>query len=113
MLTYTGGHTVAKGTYRNLSDGRRIVVAGEAVLAGAGPAEYSGMSSAVVLLSGPVIGFLYSMLMPVIGIATVAVLSARMVLGTLYHLAMKSVSSGWRPQNTYLSGRRRPGEARK
>jgi hypothetical protein len=107
MLTYTGRHTVGGGTYRGID------AAGEAALAAAGTAGGARMSSAVTLLWGTVAGFLYSMLMPVIGIATVAALSARLVLGTLYHLAVKSVSCGWRPQNAYLSGRKKTQGVRK
>jgi hypothetical protein len=107
MLTYTGGQTAGKGTYWDLASGRRIDVTSEAVLAGTGTAKYVRMPSGVVLISGPVIGLLYAILMPLIGIATVAALSARMVLGTLYHLAAKSVSFGWRPQNAYLSGKKK------
>jgi hypothetical protein len=35
-----------------------------------------------------------------------------MVLGTLYHLAAKSVSFGWRPNNAYLSGKKKTGETK-
>lgn len=113
MLTYTGGHTVGRGTHRDPAGGRRIDGDPEAALAGAGTAEYAGTPSAVTLLWGPVAGFLYALLMPVIGIATVAALSARMVPRALYHLAVKSVSCGWRPQNAYLSGRKKTGGTRK
>lgn len=113
MLAYTGGQTVGEGTYRSIDmDGRMATAC--AVPSAAGTSGYAGMSSIVMLLSGPFTGFLYAMLMPVIGIATVAALSARMVLETLYYLAVKSVSCGWRPQNAYLWGRKKStGAARK
>jgi hypothetical protein len=101
MLAYTGGHTDGRGTHRGI-DG-----AGGVALAGEGTTGYARMSSVATVLWGPVVGFLYALLMPVIGIATVAALSARMVLGTLHHLAVKSISYGWRPQNAYLSGRKK------
>ncbi len=112
MLTYKGGHTVGKGTYWDLTSGRRIDVLNETVLAGGGTATYVRMSSGVMLLSGPVIGLLYAMLMPFIGIATVATLAVRTVLGTLYHVAAKSVSFGWRPRNAYLSGKKKKNETK-
>jgi hypothetical protein len=107
MLTYKGGHTVGKGTYWDLASGRRIDVPGEAILAGGGTATYVRMPSGVMLISGPVIGLLYAILMPFIGIATVAALSVSKGLGALYNMAVKSVSFGWRPQNAYLSGKKK------
>jgi hypothetical protein len=107
MLTYKGGHAVGKGTYWDLASGRRIDVPGQAILAGGGTATYVRMPSGVMLISGPVIGLLYAVLMPFIGIATVAALSIRIGLGALYRPASKTVSFGWRPQNAYLSGKKK------
>ncbi|HTP05644.1 MAG TPA: hypothetical protein VMM54_10900 [Nitrospirota bacterium] len=106
MITYKGGQKVGKGTYWDLANGRRIDVPREAVLAG-GTATYVKMSSGVMLLSGPVIGLLYSILMPFIGIATVATLAALKMMGSVYHVAEKSVSFGWRPSSAYLSGKKK------
>jgi hypothetical protein len=107
MLTCKGGYTVGKGTYWDLANGRRIDVLREAVLAGGGTATYVKMSSGVMLLWGPVIGLLYAILMPFIGIATVAILAGREILGSVYHVAEKSVSFGWRPSKAYLSGKKK------
>ncbi len=107
MLTYKGGHKVGKGTYWDLTNGRRIDVSGEAVLDGGGSATYLRMSSGVMLLSGPVIGLLYAILMPVIGLATVATLGVRTVLGGMYNLVAKSISFGWQPKNAYLAGKKK------
>ena len=106
MLTYKGGQTVGKGTYWDLSSGRRIDVANEAVLSG-GTATYVRMSAAVMLLSGPRIGLLYAVLMPFIGIASLAALAVRGILKGLYDLVAKSISFGWRPIHAYLSGRKK------
>jgi len=108
MLTYKGGNKVGKGTYWDLANGRRIDVAGEGVLAGT--ATYVRMPSAVMLLAGPIIGLLYAILMPVIGIATVVALAVAKVLGGLYDLAAKSISFGWQPMNAYLAGRKKKKE---
>jgi uncharacterized membrane protein len=111
MLTYKGGQTVGKGTYWDLASGRRIDVLNEAVLSG-GTATYVRMSSGVMLLSGPAIGLLYTILMPFIGIAALAALAVRSVLGGLYNMAAKSVSFGWRPKNAYLSGKKKRNKTR-
>jgi hypothetical protein len=106
MFTFTGGQKVEKGTYWDLANGRRIDVMREAVLAG-GTATYVKMPPGVMLLSGPVIGLLYTILMPFIGIATVATLAGLKILGSVYQVAEKSVSFGWRPNNAYLSGKKK------
>lgn len=106
MLAYKGGQKVGKGTYWDLANGRRIDVLTEAVLAG-GTATYVRMSSGIMLLSGPAIGLLYTILMPLIGIATVATLAGREILGSVYHVAEKSVSFGWHPSNAYLIGKKK------
>ena len=113
MLTYKGGNKVGKGTYWDLARGRRIDVATEGVLAGEGTTTYVRMSSAVMLLSGPVIGLLYAVLMPIIGIATVVTLAVSTVLQGMYKLAAKSISFGWQPMSAYLAGKKKRKEAGK
>ncbi len=111
MLTYKGGDKVGRGTYWDLTNGRRVDVLNNAVLAG-GTSTYVRMSSGVMLLSGPVIGLLYSIVMPFLGIATVAALGVRSVLGGVCHAAAKSMSFGWRPRNAYLSGKKKKSETK-
>ncbi len=110
MLTYKGGYKVGKGTYWDLANGRRIDVLNEAVLDGGGSATYVRMSAGVMLLSGPIMGLLYAILMPVIGLATVAALAVRTVLGGTYNLVARSISFGWQPKNAYLSGKKKKKE---
>ncbi len=112
MLTYKGGNKVGKGTYWDLAHGRRIDVASEGVLAGEGT-TYFRMSSAVMLLSGPVIGLLYAVLLPIIGIATVVTLAVGKVVQGMYNLAAKSISFGWQPKNAYLAGKKKKKEEEK
>jgi hypothetical protein len=107
MLINKGGHSVRKGTYWDLSKGQRIDIADEGTLPGGEKATYLRMSSGVMLLMGPIIGLLYAILMPAIGIATVAALAMRKVLSGLNNLAAKSISFGWRPKNAYLSGKKK------
>ena len=57
-----------------MANSRRIDVLKEAVLAG-GTATYVKIPLGVMLLSGPVIGLLYTIVMPFIGIATVVTLA--------------------------------------
>jgi hypothetical protein len=113
MLINKGGHRVSKGTYWDLRVGQRIDIADEGTLPGDETSTYLRMPSSVMLLSGPIIGLLYAILMPVIGIATVATLAVRKVLGGLYNLAAKSISFGWRPLNAYLSGKKKKKQGKK
>ncbi len=108
MLTYKTGQRVGKGTYWDLASGQRVDVLDEAVLSGGGAAaSYIRMAPGAMLLSGPVIGLVYSILMPFIGIASIATLGlGRLVMG-LHNLVVKSVSFGWKPGNAYLSGKKK------
>ncbi len=107
MLTNKGGHKVGKGTYWDLRRGHRIDIAHEGVLPGNESETYFRISSAAMLLLGPIIGLLYAILMPVIGLATVAALAVRTILGGMYDLVAKSISFGWQPKNAYLSGKKK------
>ena len=110
MLTYKGGHAVGKGTYWDLASGRRVDLLSDAILVGTGKTTYIKMPSAVMLALSPVIGLLYAVLMPFIGLATVAVLAGRIALDGLYTMAAKSISFGWRPGHAFLAGKRKKNE---
>ena len=107
MLTYKGGNRVSKGTYWNLRKGLRIDIADEDVLPGDAASNYLRMPVAVMLLSGPFIGLLYAILIPIIGLVTVAAYAVRSLLKGMYNLVAKSVSFGWQPKNAYLSGKKK------
>lgn len=107
MFRYKGGSRVSKGTYWNLRKGIRIDAADEEILPGDAASTYLKMPLAVMLLSGPVFGLIYAILMPFIGIATVAALAVRGVLRGMYNVTVKTISFGWRPGNAYLSGKKK------
>ena len=110
MFINKGGHRVSKGTYWDLRIGQRIDIADEGMLPGDETSTYLRITPGVMLLSGPIIGLLYVILMPFIGIATVATLAVRKVLGGMYNLVAKSISFGWEPKNAYLSGKKKKKE---
>lgn len=107
MLTYKGGQKVGKGTYWDLKNGRRIDVTGEDVLSGERTSTYLKMPSGVMLLAGPVIGLVYVIFLPFIGIAVVATVAGRKLVEGMANLIGKSLSFGWRPKNAYLSGKKK------
>jgi hypothetical protein len=107
MFTYKGGNKVGQGTYWDLSTGRRIDMSGEGILSGDGTSTYYRMSSAAMLIIGPLLGLLYVVLLPFIGIATIAMLMTRKIVGGLLGLIGRSLSFGWRPKEAYLSGKKK------
>jgi hypothetical protein len=107
MLTYKGGQKVGKGTYWDLKNGRRIDVTDEDVLPGERTSTYLRMPSGVMLLTGPVIGLVYVIFLPFIGIAVVATVAGRKLVEGMANLIGKSLSFGWRPKNAYLSGKKK------
>jgi len=107
MLTYKGGYKVAKGTYWDLRKGQRVDIAQEGVLPGSDATTYLRASTGVMLLSSPIIGLLYVVFLPFIGIATLAAFAGRKVLGGMASVAGKTISFGWRPVDAYLAGRKK------
>jgi hypothetical protein len=113
MLINKGGQIADRGTYWDLRIGSRIDIEGEGVLPGSEKATYIKMPALVMLLVGPIIGLLYAILLPFIGIATVAALAGQTMLKGMNHIAAKSVSFGWRPKNAYLSGKKKKNQEKK
>lgn len=111
MLTYKAGQKAGKGTYWDVSSGQRIDILTETVLPGRNGTFIKG-SPGIMLLAAPVIGMLYAVWLPFMGIATTAALAAGVVTAGVYNLAVKSVSFGWRPENAYLSGKKKKNGAK-
>jgi hypothetical protein len=70
------------------------------------------MSTAAVLLVGPVMGLLYAVFLPFIGIAMTLKLIGKKLTTGLVHAAVKSATFGWRPIEAYLIGRKKKKESR-
>jgi hypothetical protein len=79
----------------------------DGVLSGESSSTYYRIPSVVLLLAGPILGLLYVILLPFIGIATVGMLAVRKVVGGLLSLIGKSLSFGWRPKEAYLAGKKK------
>ncbi|HEX8949109.1 MAG TPA: hypothetical protein VF790_09120 [Dissulfurispiraceae bacterium] len=107
MLKHSGGQRVSKGTYWNLSTGQRINVTGEEVLPGDRTTTYYRMPSAGVLVLAPFIGLAYAVFLPFIGIAMMVKLVVQRMFGGAVKTAGSSASFGWRPQESYLSGKKK------
>jgi hypothetical protein len=105
-----GGHKVQKGTYWNMANGQRVDIAQESTLPGDDKTMYVKMSTAAVLVAGPVLGLLFAAFLPFIGIAmTISLLGKRIAKG-LVNTSVMSTSFGWRPIEAYLEGKKRKKE---
>ena len=107
MMSYKTGNRVGKGTYWDLSKGQRIDVEQEAILSGDASSTYYRLPASMMLLAGPIIGLLYVLCLPFIGIATIASLATGKVVNGVLSLVGKSLSFGWRPREAYLSGKKK------
>ena len=101
-----GGHTVAAGTYWNMANGSRVDMHVEGVLPGGGDSRYIKAPVAVMLMAAPLLGLVFAVFLPFIGIAMAVQLAARKVGGGLKEAAAASTSFAWRPIEAYLTGRK-------
>jgi hypothetical protein len=107
-----GGHTAKAGTYWNLSNGNRVQMEQEGALPGSGQTRYIKAPVAVMLMAAPVIGLLFAVFLPFIGIAMTLSLIGKKLAKTVTEAAAGSMSFGWRPIEAYLAGKKRKNEAR-
>ena len=107
-----GGHTVPAGTYWNLANGERVDMEQDGVLPGGGEERYLKAPALMAIAAGPVLGLIFAVFLPFIGIAMTLGLVARKVAEGVASAAAGSVSFGWRPIEAYLAGRKRKKEAR-
>jgi len=107
-----GGHTVKAGTYWNLANGSRVQMEQEGVLPGDASSRYIKAPAAVMLMAAPVIGLVFAVFLPFIGIAMTLILAGKKLAEGVASAAAGSVSFGWRPIEAYLAGRKRKKEAR-
>ncbi len=111
MLT-KGGHTVKAGTYWNLANGNRVQMEQEGALPGSGTTRYIKAPVAVMLSAAPVIGLVFAVFLPFIGIAmTVSLIGKKLAEGVV-SAAAGSMSFGWRPIEAYLAGKKRKNQSR-
>jgi hypothetical protein len=114
MLINRGGQKASPGTYWNLADGRRIDLAAEGVLPENSKSVFIKMPTVGILFAGPLLGLLYAVFLPFIGIAMTLILIGTKLVNGVAHVAAKSTSFGWNPVEAYLEGRRKkskqPGE---
>lgn len=102
-----GGHKVGKGTYWNMVDGSRIDMDGDGILPGGHETMYIKAPSALVLAAGPVLGLVFAVFLPFIGIAMAAMLIIRKIGVAVRETTAAAASFAWRPVEAYLAGRKK------
>jgi hypothetical protein len=109
MASYLGGTQAPGGIYWN---GRLAVVTVPAEggnLPGGSGERYRSVPWALALLVAPVLGGLYVVLLPFVGLGMLAVHAARRIAGGARQGARElaaTVTPGWRPGEAHLTGRR-------
>ncbi|NTW64814.1 MAG: hypothetical protein HGB21_00670 [Nitrospirae bacterium] len=111
MLT-SGGQTVQAGTYWNLSNGSRVQMEQDGVLPGSGTTRYIKAPVPVMLMAAPVIGLVFAVFLPLIGIVMTLSLVGKKVVEGVESAAAGSMAFGWRPIQAYLVGRKAKKAAR-
>lgn len=112
-MFYKGGHKAGKGTYWDTSTGRRLDIEREEVLPGDSKTVYAKVPSVAVILAGPLLGLIFALFLPFIGIAMAVILIGKKVAGGTVSMAARSASFGWRPVEAYLAGKKKKAEARR
>jgi hypothetical protein len=107
MLRHNGGDRVGKGTYWNLANGERVDIKDEGTLPGEAKKTYYKMPAAAIIVVAPVLGLLYAAFLPFIGIAMLVKLVAQKIGGGVMETVQGSASFGFRPSESYLSGKKK------
>ena len=107
-----GGHLVKAGTYWNLANGNKVQMEEIGVLPGDRSTRYIKAPVAVMLMAAPVIGLVFAVFLPFIGIAMALSLVGKKLANTVTEAAAGSMSFGWRPIEAYLAGKKKKNEAR-
>lgn len=70
------------------------------------------MPAAAIIVAGPLLGLMYAAFLPFIGIAMLVKLVGQKAGGGVMEMVRGSASFGWRPSESYLSGKKKK-EAKK
>ena len=113
MLKHNAGTKVGKGTYWNFSNGERIDISTEGVLPGGRDTVYYRLPATGIVALGPVLGLIYAVFLPFIGIAMLVKVILQKVATAVTAPTQRAASFGWRPSESYLAGKKKGSEAAK
>jgi hypothetical protein len=113
MALIHGGETVEGGFYWNMANWDATFVEGErGVLPGTTADVFRRIPVVAALLAAPIMGALFVMFLPFIGIALLlqqAGLASVALAGRAVERVMMAVSPSWQPGMAYFAGRKREG----
>ena len=111
MATNRGGDTVKGGYYWNLEKWDATFVEGPVgELPGSSAEIYRGIPTAALLFAAPIMGALFVMFLPFIGIALLLQHITRAAIeaaGDVIERVLRSLSPTWRPGMAFLAGKAR------
>ena len=102
-----GGERVGLGNYWNFSTGDRVHMEGEGILPGDKSQTYYKAPPAAILAAAPILGLVYAVFLPFIGIAMLASVILKKLFGGLSQSAYRGAAFSWKPSEAYLAGKRR------
>ncbi len=105
-LKKIGGQSVKAGNYWNFSTGERIILEKDGILPGGSSVTYFKTHPLVILLASPILGLVYAVFLPFIGVFALLNVVFTKVLGGSISRLSKIATFGWRPAEAYLSGKK-------
>ena len=110
MFRYEGGQNVGQGTYWNITDRTVVPIVAKGLFSRDDSAKYTSVPPSIVLLAGPVIGLFYIIVLPFMTLITIVAL-----LGEKPHTGLSGILGSlvpfrWRPDEAYLTGKKRGNE---
>ncbi len=114
MFTWKGEQKAVAGTYWDISTGDRLEMREGETLPGSSSKSYIKASGTTVVLLGPVLGLIFAVFLPFIGIAMAiyfvgnkVVAMARKAIRGRVNETGKALTFEWRPLQAYLANRRK------
>jgi hypothetical protein len=98
-----GGERVRKGNYWNFSTGDRVHMEEAGTLPGDETQRYYRVPPIVILIAGPILGLLYFLFLPFIGVAVFAAVLFKKLSGRLARSAHRGAAFSWKPSEAYLA----------
>ncbi|MEW5744332.1 MAG: hypothetical protein AB1805_02650 [Nitrospirota bacterium] len=106
MLRSRGGERAKRGSYWNFGTGERVIATEGMILPGDRATTYYRAHPLVILLAAPLLGLVYAVFLPFIGIAAIVkMVTEKAVTGTARRVA-GAAHFGWRPLEAYFGGRK-------
>ena len=106
QIRHIAGDRAGKGNYWNFSTGERITMSAEGELPGKDDTVYYKANPIVILAAAPVLGLLYAVFLPFIGIAILLRVAVAKMLGGTAEGLSRVATFNWSPSAAYLAGRR-------